>query len=214
MIKHVIFDLDGTLIDSAEDIIDSLEQAFSMRQVPLKQRLSRSFIGPPIREIINKVSPELSSKEVAQLISTFRDIYDNSVYPKTHPYTGVRELLNDLKLQQISMFIVTNKPRVPTERLLDKLNLRSYFKDIICINDHQFATKVEMVTWLLNQYSLETQVTIMIGDTLQDVLAGISNCLVTAAYLGGYGNSGELAASQAQFKFGHIISVKYLINHI
>ncbi len=214
MIKHVIFDLDGTLIDSAEDIIDSLEQAFSMCQVPLKQRLSRSFIGPPIREIINKVSPELSSKEVAQLISTFRDIYDNSTYPKTHPYVGARELLDDLKLQQIAMFIVTNKPRIPTELLLDKLNLQSYFKDIVCIGDQQFTTKIEMVTWLLNQYPLEPPMTMMVGDTLQDVLAGIPSRLVTVAYLGGYGNRNELAASQAQFKLEHIISVKHLINHI
>lgn len=214
MMKHVIFDLDGTLIDSAEDIINSLELSFSMCQIPLTHGLSRSFIGPPIKEIINKVSPNLSSKEVAKLVSTFRDIYDNSTYPRTHAYVGVRELLDDLKLQRISMFVVTNKPRIPTERLLDKLNFRFYFKDIICINDRQFATKTEMVTWLLEQYSLEPQMTMMIGDTLQDVLAGIANHLITAVYLGGYGNRDELAASQAQFKFEHIISVKHLVNQI
>ncbi len=127
MIKNVIFDLDGTLVDSAPDIIETLSQAYRQVCPTIRISISRSIIGPPLSEMIKILTPDLDDQTQQKIIAIFRMIYDSSEYPKTKPYPGIISLLKLLGKNKCRIFLVTNKPSQPTKQILEKLKLKKVF---------------------------------------------------------------------------------------
>src|SRR5574341_353000 len=140
MINSVIFDLDGTLVDSAEDIIDCLEKAYTEAEVASYiGRLDKSIIGPPLRELIRQATPELHDEKMEYIVKQFRKYYDASPLDKTRLKNGARNALCHLTALDKKMILVTNKPMQPTRKILANLNL-NYFEDVVTPDVHSGRT--------------------------------------------------------------------------
>lgn len=187
----IVFDLDGTLIDSCPGIGASLSKAFAAAGRVMPATDLRAVIGPPIRVIAARIEPTLTENELAKIELTFRATYDNDGWRETVLYDGVDDTLRALYRRGVKMFIVTNKPRIPTEKVLDHLGLAFLFQKVVTRDNRTpiYSSKTEMLSELLQQQLIELQPAIMMGDTREDEEAALFNKLpfFYAAY--GYGTA-------------------------
>jgi len=198
-IRNVLFDLDGTLIDSAEEITDCLNKAFGVNGLN-KFVIDRSHIGPPVQDMILAIAPDLEKNVLNNILKEFRSLYDNSRFLKTRLYNGVTELLEELQNRDIKSFIVTNKPWNPTRAILSKFRMDN-FADVICpdIDSAGKLSKSEMIAVIIEKWHLEKSETMMVGDTESDVLSARRNGIVTVALLNGYGDNRRLMESNPDY---------------
>ena len=128
---HVIFDLDGTLADTHPGIAEAF--AAAMGEV-LPQRSIPDFmrhIGPPVRHVFRQA---LACEDEALLDArnaAFRHHYDNGCWQNSNPYPGIPGLLGFLNNHGVDCSVLTNKPALPTAKIIDHLNLRPHFSAII-----------------------------------------------------------------------------------
>lgn len=212
MINSVIFDLDGTLIDSSEDITHCLKLAYKNQNVAMKEKLTLSLIGPPLEEMIHQLSPGLSKSKATDLIANFRELYSSSNFKFSKAYPGILSLLDHLKNKQIPCFIATNKPRRLTIELLNSKNINHYFKDICCSGDNNFKLKSELISFLIDKWNLEPKSSFMIGDSPLDIEAAIECNMKSIAHLGGYGKKSDLNSSQANYFVQNMSQVLEIIS--
>ena len=180
MIKNVIFDLDGTLVDSAPDIIETLSQAYRQVCPTIRISISRSIIGPPLSEMIKILTPDLDDQTQQKIIAIFRMIYDSSEYPKTKPYPGIISLLKLLGKNKCRIFLVTNKPSQPTKQILEKLKLKKFFVENLSADSlpgKKKAEKEELIEFLIEKYDLKSENSIVVGDTIGDFACAEKNVL-------------------------------------
>ena len=116
--SHIIFDLDGTLIDSAPSILGAfklvLEQFFYTPTRPLNSAL----IGPPLKQTLQLISGESDSEKLALLFEAFKSNYDSNAYTLSSSYTGVSEMLESLFRSDNYLHIATNKRLITTQKIL------------------------------------------------------------------------------------------------
>lgn len=189
--KNFVFDLDGTLIDSEGDIVCSLQKALQgVSGADTVAGIQKHCLGLPLRDIVSAVSPGLTSVQMDDVCCRFREIYDSSAYPLTTLIPGVDVMLAKLTHHGVHVYLATNKPLVPTLRILDKFFLRDYFEDILCPNSLPGTklTKTEMLAHLLEKRRLAKQTVLMVGDSEQDIAAAKNNGVHAAYFLHGYGD--------------------------
>jgi phosphoglycolate phosphatase len=188
--RDLIFDLDGTLVDSIPGIGTSLGDAFLSvgREMPFANL--RSAIGPPIGIIARRLDPGLSDDEVAQIERHYRTSYDTDGWRNTLLFPGVSETLHACKQQGYHLSIVTNKPRIPTEQILQRLGLESLFESIVTRDSRNpgYGSKAEMLRELLQRHDLLAETTVMVGDTAEDCEAAEANRLHFVYVTYGYGS--------------------------
>lgn len=195
--ENVIFDLDGTLIDSAADISDCLRKAFF--ETTGKNTvcgIDRVFLGSPLSEIVSAVAPELSATEAASVCAKFRELYDSSGYPLTVLMPGVRDAVLVLLRANIRLFIATNKPIKPTLRILARLGITEWFRDAVSpdVLPGQRMSKPQMLDFLIKKWAMERRATLMVGDSETDIAAAKQNHIPCAYLTSGYGDDSRAAS--------------------
>ena len=206
-----VFDLDGTLVDSVPGIGAALAEAFRSigRTVPednFAARLRRA-IGPPIRVVAKRIEPGLTDDETLAIELAYRPLYDNDGWRETVLFEGVAETLRELHGSGCRLFIVTNKPRIPSLKILDLLGLAQLFEAVSTrdsVTPH-YASKAAMLGDVIAAHRLESGATVMVGDTVEDHEAAEVNGVrfVFASY--GYGDDPD--ASRVIKSFGELIAV-------
>ncbi len=187
--ENILFDLDGTLIDSFPGIEHSARAAVSAvmpeRELPDLRRL----IGPPIREVLGRAVSEAEPGTLDELERRFRTSYDEEGWRKSVAYRGVAETLSRLSHAKLKSFVVTNKPTLPAKRILGRLGLLEYFKEVISLNSRTppFSSKAEAVTYLISRHGLNLPATLFVGDSVDDARAAQSCGLRFIAVTYGYG---------------------------
>ena len=192
-IKNIIFDLDGTLIDSVGDVVYCLKKAYSLIPEFSNVEVSESFIGPPLNELIKKITPDITEEQTRIVIKEFRNCYDNSPFLKTKLYGGVYELIQNLRHLNIKIFITTNKPFFVTKKILKNLMVDD-FDDIVSLDvvAEEKMDKTEMISYLINKWGIEKDTTLMVGDDASDIIAAHINGLRSVAILNGYGDVNKI----------------------
>ena len=129
-VKHIFFDLDGTLVDSYPGILFSFEMA--MKEVLPDQGMPdfARFVGPPVREVFRLSLAEDNPKILESLEVSFRKSYDSVGFKKTNLYSGVFESVEFLHKSGKICHILTNKPMNPTLKILNCLSLGPFFTEI------------------------------------------------------------------------------------
>ena len=133
LINNIIFDLDGTLIDSSTSILESFANAFSLCSLDPIRPFSTDIIGPPLMETLSILSG-ISDKDVLnKLAEEFKSHYDTFGYKKTIVFPGINEMLSRFKDSGIHMYIATNKRILPTKviyKVFDSLNFRCLLQEL------------------------------------------------------------------------------------
>ena len=196
----VLFDLDGTLVDSAPDIASSIEFALNElgQRVP-SESLITSYIGNGAGRLIHRsltgnwdgiADPEL----FAQTSKLFFKRYAANVCQRSTIYPGVANTLEELKVNGFHLACVTNKPAEFTEPLLTKLGLKDYFS--VTMSGDSLATKKPAPDQLLHvtsTFGVAPQNSIMIGDTVTDILAARNANMPAICVSYGYGDQTDIA---------------------
>lgn len=196
--ENVIFDLDGTIIDSADEIIDCLQRSYGDAGLgPV--RIEHSNIGPPLEQMVLGLTPGITETQRSQVLKSFRRHYDASAFQKTYIKEGVRHTLDFLESHRINTFIATNKPIKPTLSILGALQLTG-FRDVASPDKYGIAMKKqEILSILLGTWKLDRRKTIYIGDSDSDVLAAKENGIHSAAVLDGYGDREKVLESKPDY---------------
>jgi len=197
--KNYFFDLDGTLTDSAEGIINSVLYALSTYGIEEKDREAlRSFVGPPLAESFMK-RYGFSKEKAEEALARFRVRFSSIGIFENALYEGIPAVLAGLKARGDRVILATSKPEVFARRILDHFDLTRYF-DFVCGANLEENSRVEKEDVLL--YAIETcgakvQDSYMIGDRRYDMEAGKKLGLITVGVLYGYGDREELEKAGA-----------------
>ena len=186
MKKTILFDLDGTLTDSGEGIINCAILALEHFSLPIPDRQTlRVFVGPPLHETFMKFGVPADKAEEA--VAVYRSHYVPTGMFENTPYEGIRELLETLKNQGHKLYVATSKPEWMAEEILKKFELDGYF-DRICgaTMDTSRTEKSQVIAYLLGLTG-SAENAIMVGDTKFDVIGAAAHNIPTVGVSWGYG---------------------------
>ena len=193
--KLVIFDLDGTLVDSAEDIahaVNEVRDQFELAPLPLDE--IESYIGNGVAKLLERALAGSARELVDRAQEIYPLIYRRRLLDHTRPYPGVVPALEELDARGRTLTVLTNKPLHESIMILEGLGLRQHFAQVY--GGDSFDHKKPNPTGarrLLNEAAAETHETLFVGDSSIDLqtarAAGIPCCLVT------YGIQSQTVAS-------------------
>jgi phosphoglycolate phosphatase len=211
-IKLMIFDLDGTLINSIEDITTALNYAFGPLGVnDLTATEVTSMVGEgPLRLIQDVLAERNLVADAEMLVTNFLDYYESHSTEKTVLYPGTREMLETLK--DLKMAIVTNKTGELSREILMKLGLDKYFDMVVAIDTiAERKPSPGPVIHVLSALNVAPEDTVIIGDSTIDIQTGKASFVRTVAVTHGYGRDGF--QDEADFVIGSLPELIDIVKH-
>ena len=184
--KAVFFDLDGTLTDSGEGIINCATLALNHFGLPVPSRQEmRVFVGPPLDQTFIRFG--VPSDKTDEAIRVFRSRYTTVGKFENFPYPGVREMLEALKAEGCRVFVATSKPESLANEVLNHFDLAKYFEKICgATMDGSRSHKADVIRYLLAQVSGVENI-VMVGDTAYDVIGAAEHQIPCIGVSWGYG---------------------------
>jgi len=188
MKKQIIFDLDGTLIDSAPSILDSFKQAFSSLNIQPRVAITSDVVGPPLMPTLTKLAGQDDPILLQRLAEAFKAHYDTSGYKEATVFDGVQDMLETLQQAGVTLYIATNKRDYPTQKIMQHLNWARFFKGVFALDSYTpaLASKPKMVARILTDFQINPSEAIYIGDRYEDGLAADENQIEFAMVTWGY----------------------------
>ncbi|PGO32408.1 phosphoglycolate phosphatase [Bacillus cereus] len=199
MYKTFLFDLDGTLTDPKEGIINSV--LYALEKIGIEEvNISEldSFIGPPIQQsFIDRYN--MNEIEVERAVFYFREYLKQGGLLENKVYDGIGALLQELNDAGNRLFVATSKPTVFAKQVIEHFQLTTFFEEIVGSNlDGTRIKKEEIIAHILEtNEELKKEEMVMIGDRKHDVIGANSNGIVSIGVLYGYGSEIELSDAGA-----------------
>ena len=196
MKKTILFDLDGTLTDSGEGIINCAQMTLERFGIPVPSREKlRVFVGPPLGDSFLRFG--IPEGQLEEAIRIFRSRYLPIGKFENHPYPGIRTLLETLKSDGHQLCVATSKPEATAIEVLEHFDLSKYF-DCICgaTFDQSRTSKSDVIAFLLSKYRTDAP-PVMVGDTPFDVIGARAYGIPTIGVSWGYGTVNDLAEAGA-----------------
>ena len=210
MIKSIIFDFDGTLVDSGKAIYECF-QSITRTLVPERSYYAKNIlIGPPLRDTASEILGPKKQDLLDKFVQSFITMHDEQVIQHTQPYPDVIQVLEELHTKNIPMAVATNKRLAPTKKLICHFGWNDYFSSIECCDSQsQMRNKDEMIQDIINRNS-SFKGSFFVGDTVNDGLSANLNQLpfIKACY--GYGQEqdwSKVASFQEIHRFIEIIKL-------
>ena len=192
MFSSLIFDLDGTIIDSAPDVCASLNRALeAIGRPPISVESTKELVGFGAHILCEKAlamtGEQGNEEEVCSLVDKFLDSYSKNPSEHTSIFPGALNAFNKFKDRGIKLGICTNKPEATCFPVIDALGLRHYFSTVICGDTLTFRKPdARHIYHTLDHMEAELSDTALIGDSEADIEAannaGIPSVLVTFGY--------------------------------
>ena len=192
----VLFDLDGTIVDSAADITASLAHMFTELglDVPSDEVL-RSYVGPPLLDSL-RLTAGFDDAEAWEALNVYRDHYGEH-FLRSPVFPGVAGVLERLHAAGIPVALATSKPESMARQVLDHAGLSQYFTEITgASDDEELSTKADVVREALRRLrakGIDTSNAVMVGDRGYDTLGAAANGVPTILVEWGYGSPAEAA---------------------
>jgi len=195
-LKLAVFDLDGTLIDTIDDIRFALNTTLAHYKFPpLTKPEVMAAIGDSVDQMLKTAVRHSPEVDITEFRAHYRDLYRSQIDAHSQLYDGVRDVLDQLRSDGIKMAVLTNKPENPARRLITLFKLGHYF-EIVAGPDTYNSQKPDPVGLqsIMSAVGATPQETVMIGDGDTDVLTGKAAGTRTISLTYGYRNHATLAA--------------------
>jgi phosphoglycolate phosphatase len=196
-IENLLFDLDGTLVDSSKTISASID--FALRRMGFDLRMDSSVeavIGASLFDIFRNQF-EMSDEQAYVAIDLYREHYDSLNQAGTRVYENIPDVLPRLKKAGYRLFIATVKPTQIAEKVLSDLDLRGWFDGVAGSSmDSERRDKSSIIAYALRKFDLDPLHSIMIGDRDQDITGARDNGMPAIAVTYGFGSREELVSAR------------------
>ena len=170
----LVFDWDGTLMDSAGAIVASIQASCRDLGLPVPGRERASHvIGLGLKDALSYAVPELPPNDYGKLAERYRHHY-LAHDPDIELFPGMREMLVALKETGHVLAIATGKSRVGLERVLEATRLKQYFDSSRCADETHSKPHPAMLQELMQELLIDAEATLMIGDTAHDLQMAVN----------------------------------------
>ena len=194
---NLIWDLDGTLIDSEKEVLEALKLALSDANIDILKSVKPLRVGPTIDNILRASfdASYLNDEKLHNAISSFRKRYDSSSFSHTNPFMGIDDIVHDT--DNYVHYIITNKPDLPSRKIIHKLGWDVEIRQII--TPYSFGNdkkeKSELFKYLIVSQHLDKEKTYGIGDMVSDCYAAKCVGIKAIGVLWGTGTKEELTGA-------------------
>ncbi len=199
--RNVLFDLDGTLTDSVQGIMNCFRYALEKLNLCLPTETElMSFVGPPIHRTFATLLQTSDAALVEKAVAVYRRRFDEIGWRENKVYPDVPEMLASLKADCFNLFVATSKDENAALKILNYFQLNAYFTEIAGSDPHgRLADKALLIGELLKRHELIAGETVMVGDRMHDILAAKQNGVSALGITYGYGSLTELREAGADF---------------
>ena len=194
----VLFDLDGTVIDSKPGIFRSAAYAMENLSLPMPdERDMMAFLGPPLADGFSQVC-NVPEERVADAVRLYREYYNGGGKFEASVYCGVEELLKALHKEGMRCFITTSKPHIFARQILEHFGIAELFDGVYGAEmDGTRGKKSEVVAYCLEQNGVCAHESVLVGDRNFDVTGAKAFGIPCIGVLYGYGTREELETAGA-----------------
>lgn len=196
-----LFDVDGTLLDSAADITGAVREALAEEGVNgLDQRYLESFIGFHLFDLFQEVLPHFTEEENHALLARYRQIYLSRGHGSTRVYDGVSGMLERLGGLKST---ATTKSSETARAILTQFGLAGHFDHVQGTDGFPSKPKPDVVLKSIEKFGVQPEECLMIGDSGPDMAAGRAAGVKTCGVTYGYGNLDDMRAEQPDYWIDH-----------
>lgn len=212
--KTIIFDLDGTLIDSIEDIAICMNKVLESLNLPIhKMEDYKYFVGSGVDVLVENALKNSSQEIKKEVLIRFKKEYDQKLHTNTKPYEGIYELLDELKKLNHNIAVLSNKPHDFTVEYVNYLFKDYGFKEV-------HGQKVEIprkphpigATNIAKALNIPCEEIFFVGDTMVDMQTAKSANMIAIGVLWGFRDEKELMENGADFIVKHPLDILEIIN--
>ncbi len=210
----ILFDLDGTLTDSSQGIINSIIYALEKYDInDYDMTLLRKFLGPPLHESFEKFMGFDKEKSL-QAVKLYREYFSLKGLLENEVYGGIIDLLQKLKENGKTLIVATSKPQPFTDKIMEHFDLAKYFDFIAGSNmDTTRSKKAEVIEYALSECSIKDKSkVVMIGDRAEDMVGAQSVGIDSIGVEYGYGTFDELKNAGATYIVKTVDELKNLLS--
>ena len=206
--KAAVFDLDGTLVNSLDDLADSANATLRAHSFPVHEvEAYRYFVGDGTRKLMERILPQEYAADttfVEQFMSKYKDRYARNLLQKTKPYDGIMEMLEELRRRGIPMAVCTNKHQSAAEMIVKTLFPHGFFQEII--GDQEGLPRKpnpQKVLRIMRNFGVTREQTAYFGDTDVDMDTARNAGAFAVGVLWGFRPEEELVAHGADLLLSH-----------
>lgn len=211
-IKNLIFDLDGTLIDSSEGVVEAVN--YSLRQMGQPEQKPEA-IKPFIGYALEVMYPEFTDAPLDELYKHFQVKAAESVVSSTVVLDGVGETLAKLSEKNYTMAIATTKIKKHVDKIINKFDWHPFFKAWVGGDEvANVKPDPEIFHKVLEKMGVEPSETLVVGDTVNDILAARAVPMRSVAVLSPYGGREKVLASKPDYFLESIAGLPELLEKI
>ncbi|MCW3083387.1 MAG: putative phosphatase [Bacteroidetes bacterium] len=197
--EFILFDLDGTLTDPQEGIVNSIQYALKRYGIEKENHELIRFIGPPLHTSFREFFD--TDVQAFEAVDVYREYYSDKGIFENILFEGIPELLQTLQQKGKTICLATSKPQFFAEQILDHFKISHFFKVIVGANlDGTRTEKREVIAEVINQLpGFDPAKAVMIGDRKHDIIGAKFHNMDTIAVLFGYGTLAELEHEQPTY---------------
>jgi phosphoglycolate phosphatase len=212
-INLLIFDLDGTLIDSLDDLTDATNHMLGIfRRRALGSEEVRRLVGQGARNLVERAMPDATPDEVDRGLASFLTYNGAHIADRTRLYPGVPETLARLKAAGAKLAVISNKNEDLCRQVLTLLGIDNLFAAVLGADSLPFRKpSPEPVLKLLRDFGVSAGASAMVGDSINDIAAGKGAGVLTIGCTYGYGDMAELADADFRIdRFSELVALPLL----
>ena len=199
--KYILFDLDGTITDSALGITNSVKYALKKLNAPIPPyKTLCKFIGPPLLDGFHDICG--FDKEKSQTaVKFYREYFETTGLFENEVYDGIPEFLSALKQSGKTVILATSKPEKFAKLILEHFGLTQYFDYAVGASMDETRNKKDaVIAYALEKCNIKDKsLTVMVGDRCHDILGAKANGISSVGVLYGFGNREELENAGADY---------------